>query len=86
MLLYDVAGTAGALMIVGAYFLLQIERLDPKGLAFSGLNALGAALILVSLTQAFNLAATVVELFWLAVSAVGLYRYATRRTKSADTS
>ena len=54
-ILPDVLGTAGGLLIVAAYFLLQIGRLDPRSLAYSAVNAIGAALILFSLWFDFNL-------------------------------
>ena len=74
----DLAGALGAFLIVGTYLLLQVERIDPKALSYSGLNALGAALILFSLISDFNLGAALVEGFWLLVSLLGLYRYARR--------
>jgi len=68
---HDVVGGLGAGVLLVTYFLLQANLLSAKTLVYSLLNALGAAGILVSLTQAFNLAAFVVESAWLLISLFG---------------
>ena len=72
---HDIIGTAGAAMILVSYFLLQMERLSGTDLAYSVVNGLGAALILISLSFDFNLSAFIVEAFWLAISLLGIVRY-----------
>ena len=71
---HDLAGISGATMIVVAYALLQLERLSGRDLSYSLLNAVGAALILLSLAIDFNLSAFVIEAFWLVISLVGIGR------------
>ena len=71
---YDAVGLAGVAVILAAYALLQLGRLPAGSSAYSGLNAVGAALVLVSLAFDFNLSATVVEAAWLAISIYGLAR------------
>jgi len=73
---HDLAGSAGVILIVGAYLMLQLERVGSNELSYLLANALGAALILVSLFVAFNLSAFLMELFWLAISLFGLFRRA----------
>jgi hypothetical protein len=81
---HDFVGTAGAILILGTYLLLHMNRLDSKRLAYSLLNALGAALIIVSLCYDFNFSAMMVEVFWLAISLVGIARHDRgRRTSRA---
>ena len=70
----DLVGNAGVAMIILAYLGLQLERLDGRGLAYSVVNAVGAALILVSLLEDFNLSAFVIEIFWIAISLIGIWR------------
>jgi len=76
---YDVAGTAGVILIVGAYFLLQIGRMRNDSLLFSVSNAVGAALIIWSLFYEFNLSAFLIEAFWLLISLIGVVRFLMRR-------
>ncbi len=75
----DLVGMLGVAFIVGTYFALQIGRLSADSLIYSALNALGAGLILISLLHTFNLASFMIEVFWLAISLIGLGRWAWRR-------
>ncbi len=72
--LYDLVGTFGVLMIVGCYFLLQVGRMSSAGLPYSFWNGLGAMCILYSLYFEFNLPAFIIELFWLLISLLGVWR------------
>lgn len=81
---HNLVGTVGVAAIVVTYLLLQLGRIDPRGLPYSGLNALGSALILVSLTVHFNLSAAVIEAFWLAISLYGMGAWARRRALPPD--
>lgn len=74
-LLANIIGMLGTALVVGTYFLLQMNKLDPKGFAFNFWNLVGAVLLLISLLVHFNLASFVIELFWIAASLVGLYNY-----------
>lgn len=79
---HDWAGGIGVAFIVIAYFLLQIGRLEARGIWYSAVNAAGAALILISLSQEFNLSAALVEGFWLAISLFGVALYLRRKMKA----
>lgn len=76
---YDLAGIAGAALIIIAYLLLQLRRIDAGNVWYSAANAAGAALILLSLWFQFNLAAVVIEAFWLAISLYGVRASLVRR-------
>lgn len=71
---YDMVGAIGVVAIVASYLLLTLGKLTAQGRAYPLANAVGAALILVSLAYDFNLSAALVEGFWLVVSLVGLWR------------
>lgn len=73
--LFDLIGTLGTLMIVLAYLATQLRRLDATGLAFPVVNLAGSALISVSLWWNFNLASVLMELFWMAISLLGILRW-----------
>ena len=76
---HDLVGGLGAAFILAAYGLLQFERLAADAPLYSLANALGAAMILVSLSIDFNLSAFIIEAFWLLMSLVGLVRWVARR-------
>jgi hypothetical protein len=85
--LYDISGLCGVAAYIGAYFGVQVGRLKPESIAFSVLNLIGPLLVLVSLTDAFNLASFVAQSFWVAITLLGLFRRyrasATMRTPMA---
>lgn len=70
----NVIGIAGVLMVLSAYFLLQINRLRSDRFFFSLCNLIGSVLILVSLCYHFNLASFVIEVAWLGISFFGVLR------------
>ena len=70
----DIIGITGVFIIVVAYILMQIDRMDPKGFLFSLLNTIGAIFILVSLLYDWNLASFVMEVIWLTLSFYGTIR------------
>lgn len=76
---YDILGTLGVAVIIVTYVLLQLERIRSEQLSYSLLNAVGAALIIVSLYYSFNFPAFIVEFFWLLISLFGIGKYLLRQ-------
>lgn len=60
------------LLMVIAYLLLQLEKLSSAAVSYLALNAIGAVLVIISLTVRFNLSAFLMEAFWLLISLFGL--------------
>ena len=71
----DLIGNIGVVVLMVTYLLLQLNRLRSDDLAYSLLNAAGASLIILSLLVNFNLSALLMEVFWVLISFVGIYRY-----------
>lgn len=80
----DMVGFIGVSFVVGTYFLAQIGRMNVNLPLYPALNGLGAMLILYSLAHTFNAASFVIEMFWLAISAVGLVRALTMARRRND--
>ena len=76
----DLVGTVGTLIVVAAYFGTQIRRINSDDLAFPILNLIGSLLIGFSLLQNFNLASALMEVFWIAISLVGILKGIVRQT------
>lgn len=70
--LHNLIGGLGFVLLLGTYLLLQLNRIEAQSLLYSQLNALGAALLLVSLAFDFNLSAVLVESSWLVISLIGI--------------
>jgi hypothetical protein len=77
----DAAGLCGVLLILIAYAGAAMGWLDPKRALALLANLIGASLILLSLSRAFNLSAAAMEGAWALVSLAGLARLGWRRLK-----
>src|SRR5699024_4733797 len=72
--IFEFAGYLGAGCYLAAYAALQIGLLRGNGYAYACLNMLAAALVVVSLTQQFNLPSMIVQVSWISVSVIGIVR------------
>ena len=70
---HDLLGNLGVLLIIGSYFWMQVGRISGQDPLYSIVNAVGAALVLISLYFDFNLSAALIESFWLIISILGLF-------------
>ncbi|MCP5080205.1 MAG: hypothetical protein GY948_00740 [Alphaproteobacteria bacterium] len=68
----DVVGSTGALIVVAAYFATQMRYLNSDELLFPVVNLGGSLLIAFSLIFNFNLASALMEVFWIAISILGI--------------
>ena len=84
---FDFVGLAGVVVLLIAYFLLQIGRLASNTYAYPLMNFCGAFGIFLSLVFDWNLAAGLIEIFWMAISLMGLWRVirARRRVQTETT-
>lgn len=67
-------GIVGVILVLVAYFLLQIDKMSQDSVLYSLLNVVGSLLILYSLYYYWNLASGVIEFAWLAISIFGLIK------------
>ncbi len=71
---FTVVGIVGATCFIVSYFGTLQGWLPATGWQFPAINLLGAALVLTSLIDAWNLPSVVLECFWGAISIYGLVR------------
>ena len=71
---FDAAGLVGVALMLGAYAAAQVRWLDPLRAPALLMNLAGASLVMLSLTQRFNLSAFVMEAAWALVALCGLVR------------
>jgi len=79
--IYDIAGFAGAAIIVAAYFAMQQRWLNALDWRFPVANLLGSLLILVSLWFEWNFPSVVIEIFWALISLMGMIRSLAERRR-----
>ena len=77
--IHDIAGIIGSIIVIAAYFATQVGWFTPNDPRFAWANLMGAGLIIVSLAVDWNLAAFIIEIFWILISIYGLARYYSRR-------
>ena len=81
----DFVGNVGVVVLMIAYLMLQLNKLSSAGLAYSVLNAIGASLIIISLLYDFNFSALLMEVFWVLISLLGIYRYFRLKSLNSQT-
>ncbi|WP_390910919.1 hypothetical protein [Pseudosulfitobacter sp. SM2401] len=69
---FEMIGVAGFALYVINYSLLTLRFMDGHSLSYFILNLLAAAFVLVGLTVSFNLASAMIQLFWVAMSSLGI--------------
>jgi CRP-like cAMP-binding protein len=57
-----------------SYALLQAGVLRGSGYLYATFNLIAASLVLISLMDAFNLSAAVIQIFWIVISIIGILR------------
>ncbi len=77
----DIIGVVGVSFVLATYYLLQFDKIDAKGFWYSFLNLFGAVLIMYSLLYNWNLPSVIIEIFWIAISAYGVWKYIKRGSK-----
>ena len=74
-----VVGFLGMLCVVLAFWLVVSEKWKPTSLSYNLLNGLGAVLLILSLCVHFNLGSFVIEIFWIAISGMGIVKHYKRQ-------
>ena len=81
---HDLLGNIGVFLVLLAYLLVQLNRIDTRKYLYSFVNAAGATLLCISLVINFNMSGLMIELSWVLISLYGLYRcFSTDRAGSA---
>ena len=75
----DIIGYIGVIILLGTYAALQLDNIDPKGFWYSFNNMIVAILITVSLVYKMNPASQVIEVFWFFISAIGLWKWYSKK-------
>lgn len=70
--LFDAIGVAGFGLYVLNYSLLTFQRVRSDQAIYFAVNWLAASMVLIGLINAFNLAAALIQIFWILISTIGL--------------
>ncbi|WP_137701538.1 CBU_0592 family membrane protein [Marimonas lutisalis] len=69
---YEIAGIIGFTIYVFNYAMLTLRRLSGDSVVYYMLNFSAAGLVLLGLTVSFNLASAMIQMFWIAMSSLGI--------------
>ncbi len=82
-ILIEIAGWAGALLILGAYALLTAERVTSRSPLYQAMNVAGAAGFIVNGWWHGALPSAVLNIIWMAIGITALWRM--RRSSTSVT-
>lgn len=80
--LLQMCGLAGVTGYIGCFTSLQFQILRGDSCAYSLLNILSASLVLISLTEHFNLASAIIQVSWIVIGISGLVFRMVRKQKN----
>lgn len=72
----EIVGILGVLVYIGAYLALQLGLVGGQTYIYAALNLTAASAVLFSLSDAFNLSSAMIQLSWIAISLIGIFRLA----------
>ena len=77
----DVVGITGVALILISYFFVSTSQWPSESFRYQICNFLGAWLMLFSLYFHWNTASVVIEIAWISISVMGMYRVVRRSKK-----
>ena len=80
----EVAGWAGAVLILLAYLLLSAGRLTGQSLAYQGMNVVGAAGFVINGWWHGAIPSAALNVLWLLIGAIASWRILKRRGSSTS--
>ena len=75
----DLVGMVGVILLLMGYYLISVSRISSGSIKYHLLNFAGAGFILFSLMFSWNTSAVVVEVAWMIISLLGLYKITQRK-------
>ena len=82
--LVEIAGWGGALLILLAYLLLSAGRLTGQSLSYQAMNVVGAAGFVINGWWHRALPSAALNVLWLLIGAIALWRITRRRGSSTS--
>jgi hypothetical protein len=79
----NVIGVIGFSLYVMNYCLLTFHQLTSHSKLYFVINLMAASMVLIGLTHSFNLAAALIQLFWIVISTTAII-VRLRQSKRAD--
>ena len=72
---WELTGLLGACLYAVGYLCAAFDRLTSQTIQYYLIKMIAAVMVLISLTQSFNLASAVIQTFFIFVSLIGIARH-----------
>lgn len=82
--MWDSIGIIGVLILLAAYALIQTEKVNSRQLIYPIMNFVGAACIVLSLIDDWNLPAFLMEASWMIISIWGMWHILKKRREKEN--
>ena len=69
---FEIVGVLGFFLYVTSYTLIACRILNPDTKRFFAMNGCAATMVLIGLMVSFNLAAAMIQVFWIILSIIGV--------------
>ena len=83
---FELLGITGFVFYMASYALLQLGKISGHGYAYTLMNLAAASLVLLSLVHQFNLASVLIQIAWIVISVLGLFRITTLKYRNTQQS
>lgn len=70
----DIIGIIGVVLVLIAYLFLNTSKMSATNIYYQLMNLSGSCFILFSLLFSWNLASVIIEIAWIFISLIGVYR------------
>ncbi|MEW9921004.1 hypothetical protein AB2B41_15435 [Marimonas sp. MJW-29] len=74
----ELVGVLGFFLYVSAYTLLTLRVITPATVTYFILNLTASSCVLIGLSASFNLAAALIQSFWVVMSLIGITLHVVR--------
>jgi hypothetical protein len=71
----DAIGIIGVILTLIAFYLINVGKVTSDNLYYLMLNLIGSCMLFYSLMFSWNLASVLIEIAWILISLIGIYRY-----------
>ncbi len=72
---WELTGLLGACLYAASYLGAAFDKIPSQSIHYYLIKLIAATMVLVSLTESFNLASVVIQVFFIAVSCIGIVRH-----------
>lgn len=82
----DAVGIVGVLLTLAAYYLINTGKVNSENMNYLLLNLVGSCMLMFSLMFSWNLSSVLIEIAWITISLLGIFRSMRLRSSATQSS